>query len=331
MFDKENGYAWSPDHPVMVTSNGGATWTDVTPALPGNDPAPIDTGYFVDGQTGWAFKLRPGKSVTVYGTEDGAHSWSRLATVPVKYGDGNLSIAFSDARHGWFEEMTAGMGQLGGELFATGDGGKTWRRVAATNQKGSLPFGGRLSAQRDGTLWLSGGQRAAGSLGGPGFVWLYKSLDQGKTWSRVNLSLSAANKKETDSVSEPAFFGQNGLVSVVFQSDTVLYASQDGGRTWSVRGAAPSKEGFFPVFADSTFGWQLTSDQVYFTRDGGRTWQPLHPDSTLQTALAGCFAAQADFLNPQTGWLLLFSRKGNADNRLLIMNDGGRSWSQSAS
>lgn len=326
MNDEQNGYGWSPDHPVMVTANGGATWTGVTPRIHGDNPVPIDTGYFVDVQNGWSFELQTEKSVTIYGTKDGGQTWSQLAIVPVKYGDGNISIAFADAWHGWFEDMTAGMGQLGGELFATDDGGKTWQRMAATDQNGSLPFGGQLTAQKDGTLWLSGGQRAAGSLGGPGFVWLYKSTDSGKTWSQVKLPLSAANEKETDSVSKPEFFGENGLVTVIFQNNAVLYASQDGGQTWSVRGTTPIKEGFFPVFEDAMFGWQITNDQVYFTKDGGRTWQPLHIDSTLQTALSGRFVGQVDFINSQQGWLLLFSRNGNSDNLLLRTNDGGQSW-----
>jgi photosystem II stability/assembly factor-like uncharacterized protein len=78
------------------------------------------------------YELQPEKNVTVYGTRDGGLSWSRLAVVPVKFGDGGLSIAFVDDMYGWFEDLSAGNAQLEGELFATSDGGKTWRHVAST-------------------------------------------------------------------------------------------------------------------------------------------------------------------------------------------------------
>lgn len=325
MLDEQNGYGWSANHPVMVTSSGGNTWTDVTPQTAGKASGAIITGYFTDPHNGWTFELQPGNSMTVYGTLDGGQSWSQLAEVPVKYGDGNMSVAFSDTRHGWFEEMTAGMGQLSGELFATADGGRTWQRVANSGQQGSLPFGGQLTAQKDGTLWLSGGQRAAGNLGGPGFVWLYKSTDGGKTWSQVKLPLSAAHEKETTSVSQPAFFGKNAYVTVLFQGgDSVLYASQDTGRTWMVRGTL--KAGGWPVFEPAMSGWQIAGNQIYFTKDGGRIWQVLPADSTLRKALTGRFISQADLVDSQKGWLVLAGKSGNAGNLLLVTDDGGKSW-----
>lgn len=154
MFDEQNGYGWSADCPVMVTSNGGATWTNVTPQISGNGSGKIYPGaiYFVDAQTGWAFKLQPENSVAIYSTQDNGQSWSQLAIVPVKYGDGGVPIAFSDARHGWFADLSVGNAQLDGELFATSDGGKTWQRMAVSDQQGSLPFGGGLTAQNDATI-----------------------------------------------------------------------------------------------------------------------------------------------------------------------------------
>jgi len=34
MLDQQNGYGWSADYPVLVTSNGGSTWIDITPQSP---------------------------------------------------------------------------------------------------------------------------------------------------------------------------------------------------------------------------------------------------------------------------------------------------------
>ncbi len=322
MFDEQNGYGRSDDA-VMVTSNGGATWTNVTPQMPGDGPGPSVTGYFVNAQTGWTFRLQPEKSITIYGTHDGGQSWSQLAIMPVKNGDGGMSVAFSDARRGWFEDLTAGNAQLGGELFATNDGGKTWQCMADSSRQGNLPFGGELTAQRDGTLWLSGGQRA-GIMGGPGFVWLYRSTNGGQTWSQVNLPLSTVQKKETTSASAPVFFGKNGFVTVQFQGDSVLYANQDGSQTWSVRGTLKPES--WLVFADAMSGWQVTSSgQIYSTKDGGRAWQPLPVNPILQKALAGRLIDQVDFVDSHKGWLVLTS--GDV-NLLLVTKDGGLRWSE---
>lgn len=158
MFDEQNGYGCSADHRVMITSNGGAAWDDVTPQAFRSGSGSV---YFVDAKTGWVFELQPEKSAPVYGTRDGGRSWSKLTIVPVKMGDGGLSIAFADVMHGWFEGLSAGNAQLAGELFATSDGGKTWQLVAVTPflQQAGLPFGGALTAQQNGTIGLSAGQR----------------------------------------------------------------------------------------------------------------------------------------------------------------------------
>jgi len=263
--------------------------------------------------------MQPGKTATIYRTQDRGQSWSQLATIPIKNGDGGAFIAFSDVRHGWFEDISAGNAQLSGEVFATGDGGKTWRYMATSGQYNSLPFGGQLTVQRDGTLWLDGGQRA-GIAGGVGFLWLYRSTDNGKTWCQVNLPLSAAHRKETTSVSTPIFFGSNGFVTVQFQHDSTLYASQDGGRTWSVRSTF-GQNSSPPVFGDAMSGWRIASNQFYSTKDGGYIWHPLPIDSTLLKALDSPFTPQIDFVDSKKGWLL-------SKNLLLISNDGGLNWSK---
>ncbi len=252
--------------------------------------------------------------------------------MPVKYGDGGMSAVFSDDRHGWFEETGAGHAQLPGELFATSDSGTTWQLAATTDRQGSLPCVEQLTIQKDGALWLSGGQMPAGPQY-PGFVWFFKSKDGGKTWSQVDLPLSAAHRQETTSVSAPMFFGQDGFVEVCFSPDSsslpgdaVLYASQDGGRTWAVRSAL--NQDSWLGFRDATFGWQTSGNQVYVTKDGGRSWQPLPASDKLQKLLADYAFSQVDFVNSQHGWLRLIKRNCDGDTLLLVSNDGGQTWNE---
>ncbi len=348
MFDASHGYGSTADHPVMVTNDGGVTWTDVTPQGLAADSGAIVKGYFIDARTGWVFSLRATQDVTVYGTTDGGRSWSKLATAPVKYGDGNMFIAFSDAQHGWFEDRSAGMGQLPGELLATKDGGLTWTRVAQSGSvnaapgtpgvlpSGVLPFGGSLTAQSDGTLWLTGAQRATG--GGPGYLWLFKSTDGGKSWSQMSLPVPAGHEEDATNVSDPTFIGKTGLLSVIYtgqQSASALYRSSDSGQTWSLQGTL--NMGGWPVFANPLNGWQTDGQHLYRTTDGGRTWSTVNPDATLQKALAGrnisqiVISGSPGSTDGQRCLIVLESKGSSSVGRLLLAtDDGGQTWSVTA-
>ncbi len=343
MFDQSHGYGSVDGHPIMTTVDGGATWTDVTPRNLAGNNTDIVKGYFIDAKTGWAFNLHTAQDVTVYGTKDGGRSWSKLAAPPVKYGDGNMFVTFSDAAHGWMLVRTAGMGQLAGELLATTDGGQTWTRVAetgavntsATGAPGDLPFGGDITAQADGTLWLSGSQRATG--GGSGFLYLFKSTDGGKSWTQVSLPKPAGREQDTTNVSNPAFFGKSGFVSVTFVGQTtsasVLYATTDSGQTWSLRN--PSNIGGWPVFANPNLGWETDGQKLFGTSDGGGTWREVPADASLQNVLAGRTIWRLVFPNfrstsdGQVGLMILngWSKSGNAGSVLLVTDDGGQTWS----
>ncbi|CAA7599671.1 BNR repeat [Acididesulfobacillus acetoxydans] len=311
MFNEQNGYGESLNQPVMVTSNGGKTWINVTPLKGVSVPDINVSGYFLNAQIGWAFKVQRDKSLTVFGTHDGGQSWSQLATVPIKYGDGGWFVAFSDAQHGWFEEETAGMHTaLSGELFATSDGGKTWQRVASVSYKykfdkandwvpvhqGNLPFTGSLSAQKDGTLWLIG----AG---------IQKSTDGGRTWSPEDLPLLANQK--TEDISTPVFFGNSdGVIIVQFKGGNwVLYTTRDGGRTWSFHKFPLVLRGSGVVynFISNREGWMINNGDgpkpagkvLYVTQDGGHSWQTI----PISNALKNRFIKEMDFVDSKVGWI----------------------------
>lgn len=317
MFDEQNGYGVSFDHPVMITSNGGVTWIDATPRNSGNAPGTRVASYFVNAQTGWAFRLQLEKSVTILGTHDGGQSWAQLATVPVKYGDGAFFVVFSDARHGWFEESTSGLHPpFYGELFATSDGGNAWERVASSEQ-GNVAFVGSLSAQQNGTLWLTGAE-------------IQKSTNGGKTWSVVNLPLSGNQKIE--GMSTPVFFGNSdGVILAQFQGASWgLYTTHDGGRIWSFQGKLPLAlrgSGVVSDFISNREGWALNngtdpnfSGKVeYVTQNGGRSWQAL----PINSALNNKFVKEIDFVNSKVGWI---TNNQDTGPGLAKSTNGGMSW-----
>ncbi len=353
----DGGRTWQAvwgGNPIWVTFDQGTTWTDVTPVDWAGDSYAMTSGYFMDEKAGLAFRLYSGKDLTVCGTEDGGRSWSTLATVPVKTGDGNMSVAFADAQRGWVLIRSAGMGQHSGELLRTTDGGRTWELVAKggwasempfKGTPGELPFGGTITVQPDGTLWLNGGQRASG--GGPGFLYLFKSVDGGRSWSEVRLEAPAGHEEDTTNVSQPAFFGRLGFIAVNYNgragNSNVLYVTGDSGKTWSVRGSL--NVGNWPAFAGPDEGWQTNGQEVFHTTDGGRTWQAVNPDVSLSQALEGRFISTGMvFPNPlgpsdpatrqrsTTGHsprylIFLESKTDHSEPRLrLATDDGGESW-----
>ena len=104
----------------------------------------------------------------------------------------------------------------------------------------------------------------------------------------------------------------------------VLLATNDGGKTWKPRGAAPS----------SVLAFQSVSDGIAFatpgcrsncvvhvlgTSDGGRTWVPIGTIPTSGASLHGPFTgASVSFPDPSDGWLL-------ADG-FWHTSDGGTTW-----
>ena len=335
-------------NPIWVTFDQGTTWTDVTPLDWVGDSYAMTSGYFMDEKAGWAFRLYPEKDLTICQTEDGGRSWSTLAAAPVKTGSGNMSVTFADTQRGWVLVRSAGMSQHSGELLRTMDGGRTWELMAkggwATEmpfkgQPGELPFGGTITAQSDGTLWLSGGQRATG--GGPGYLFFFKSTDGGRSWSQVRLPVPAGQEKGLTNVSPPTFFGDLGFVGVSYSSPQaatgVLYISRDSGRTWTVHGGP--NVGTWPAFSSPDEAWQADGQTVWHSTDGGRTWRTVTPDATLRQALEGHFITSGMVFpnplgplesanNPSKRYLIFLESKMDyaAPKIRLATDDGGRSW-----
>ena len=122
---------------------------------PGTEQGPSGAS-FISGDTGWLLlatvnECTGGSAVAIRKTADGGLHWSRVAAPPARWGgiapDGNghipagavTSVLFADARDGW---------AYGPGLWATHDGGLTWRRVATHGQtvQGMAATGGRAVA-----------------------------------------------------------------------------------------------------------------------------------------------------------------------------------------
>jgi photosystem II stability/assembly factor-like uncharacterized protein len=104
---------------LLTTSNGGATWTDATPAGLGAALASVD---FTDAMHGF-MGTADGHCLA---TTNGGVTWISHAVGPLT---GAVSVDFADARHGWATDEN-------GRMARTANGGVSWKAM-------SLVRGGR--------------------------------------------------------------------------------------------------------------------------------------------------------------------------------------------
>ena len=123
----------SAKNQIFATSNAGKTWKPVMPCsmsvevggLTRNVQCEMEHFQFPTPDVGYAMGSAPGDvGVFMAKTENGGASWNLWMVLPGESGhEGHLF--FTDTN-------TGVMCLIGGKLFATSDGGKTWRGIAGT-------------------------------------------------------------------------------------------------------------------------------------------------------------------------------------------------------
>lgn len=279
-------------------------------------------------------------------SRDGGTTWSAAIQLPVRTEDIKGAHRGNDPQIAAFEDHLVavwtrpGTSPWGSGPLATvlsSDGGKTW--VAGPNPADDGSTGGHgyadILADGAGTfflVWLDGRDGGQGLRGAV-------SRDFGRTWAR-NATLDARTCECCwNRLASPAV----GQVSVLYRDDAprdlAVSASDDGGRTWSRRGAAGAFgwkfEGCPHVGGGLAFtktglhalAWTGADDQagLYAVRssDGGRTWtSPLRLGST--SAHRGDLAASGDRL--AAAWDDPVAAKGAILGA--TSSDGGRTWTE---
>ncbi len=235
---------WASTGKALIwTNDNGQHWKDITPPNPhyhrlDNYSSLVDV-FFLDEQTGWVLLCYHPASGTdfwafdISETQDGGQTWVTNPVVAPDLDSGRLGdkgyISFSDALHGWANlNIQSGSAFSVGALLVTVNGGKTWSSVA-----GDPGMSGPVLLQENGNGWLI---NAASEL--------QATLDQGKTFHQVQLPVPTGLSIQADSSHTiyglPSFVdNQNGFEPVVFttsagsQSEMVLFATKDGGSTWT--------------------------------------------------------------------------------------------------
>jgi photosystem II stability/assembly factor-like uncharacterized protein len=304
---------------LFRTTDGGRGWKQIT--IP-QEPA------------GWSFLLnvfdedmaflqpfQPGNTGTVfpcfYRTVDGGTTWQRCnwPTTPEikRLGVGALSLTFLDHTRGWVvlspsDQSTRTSGSKRtlspsreAMLFHTTDGGKTWQPLLhlPPTYAGSLAFmdsqTGRFSTALDGSQRSDGSSEAV----------LYVTHDGGSTWKPSSaLPLPAQETSKPSTIDTlPFSTPYDGYLTVSFGKTDAhiaryLYATQDGGNTWRVEGAAlPTNPTYELNVVDTT---HIDDGYFLFTLSNGQWVQ------TSSAPVGGDVTRwRVEFLSPQVGVALV--------------------------
>lgn len=168
--DENNGFVVQAAHThFMRTTDGGNTWTHHNIGI-SNDLLEM---HFVDPLNGWAI----GNKSLLARTSDGGVTWRS-----VPYGtDAQMhALHFRDLQHGWV---------AGREIWATVDGGATWRLQLARN---------RLPDFLNDLAFIS--TRTGWGVGAAGSVW--STRDGGTTWAREAKDVTEAELRSLSLVGE---------------------------------------------------------------------------------------------------------------------------------
>ena len=216
------------DNLILKSDDGGQTWTEL-------GPAPVYQIDFASGEIGWGLSVNAALSGAggqpVARTVDGGRTWTETESPCPPDTPVPSSVDFVDPDDGWMACVgDAATSQQGKAIFETGDGGATWKPLAAVTYSGGAA----------GDLGITGHQPAlAFRPDGQGWLWmdrdcLYASTDRGQSWTRTGTDICMPDVKF---ISDLQFFSDRDGVGLLLDGDASelqLIQSHDGGATWSV-------------------------------------------------------------------------------------------------
>jgi len=246
--DTLNGLALGSEGRVLVTADGGVSWTPAD----GSRGSMLSDLRFLDAWNGWAV----GPS-TLLRTSDGGESWSSVMADD-DYFSGN-AIQFLDDSHGWVVSH-------GGELKSTSDGGRTWTKVALPLAKDERPTLWDVTFTDPAQGWVVGEQGVIFHTDDGGAIWTRQS--QGVPIVRVIPKGEPPRPREVvrelevppDPLTLTAvrFLDRQRGYAVGSYNDvgeSVVIATRDGGATWKVQRVEPGELLRTLFLLDSAHAW----------------------------------------------------------------------------
>jgi photosystem II stability/assembly factor-like uncharacterized protein len=304
-------------HRLLKTADGGKTWRVIysikTPTESENQVRGVS---FVDAKVG--FLIVAGR---VYGgrllsTTDGGQNWESVGEI--KSVETRISFKncyFADALHGWAVGLAWSPGFGGNEpripayegiVFATLDGGRTWRKQAV-----GLPKNDVAKGQKWGLNDVLFRDKDRGWIFGDAGL-IFWTVDGGATWQ-----LAAA--ADVDYQCATFLNEQFGWASYKYGNGSWGVAvTSDGGRRWRqltesfVFGGWPA----YAAFVTPEHGFAI-SLKLYETSDGGETWKLRGGSNT---------AEGYDYLGRARDGTMVTLSLNNGTIATLISIDDGATW-----
>ncbi len=224
------GYTSGPEG-IFKSTDGGASWSNVTPNLSWN----YWGCYFINENVGLVIGGGCVDAQHFYRTEDGGNSWTLFTGNEPASGLTDLIL---------YEVDGLGYAASSGKLWRTDDGGRSWYVFASS---GSNVWNEELSISGSSFLLPSSGTECSGQGGGGGARF---STDMGNTWNYIATGAAMFGSYLNSSTSGWA----------CGDSRTVIYTS-DGGVSWSLKNCGiKSNDDLDDIwFVDSDLGYVVGS------------------------------------------------------------------------
>lgn len=351
-----NGWAvggdWS-NRRVLVTANGGATWTVNT--VPGQGA--ISAICMTDASNGYYICESGSSSDMFQRTTNGGSSWTAMNTWvnPTGYLPGATKLFMSSAGAGFgFVGNSYNFSSPGFYFNVSGASVSSWSRISnevykqsGLNQYGytagismldsvtGYAMGNYLLKTTDGASWSIASTteqfsstRAMQFTGkDTGFVCgtknnitgIFRTVNGGTSWTLVKGSGSIIphSIRFVDKL--------NGFAAVYNNTYDSLYRTTDGGLTWTAL-SKPSNSNQGICFINANVGFAFGT-YVYKTTDGGQTWN--NGDNLGMDQ--GAYLSAMKFVNAQVGYAVGYYGvlpNGSLCAYIFKTTDGGSTWTR---
>ena len=245
------------------------------------------------------------------------------------------------------DPMTYYMGNTGGGLWKTADGGQLWENISDGYFKTSSVGAVAVSESDPNIVYVGMGEHAPRGVMTSYGDGVYKSNDSGKTWKHMGL-------KATQHISRIVIDPKNPNILFVAAQGALygpnkergIFKSIDGGENWTnilyvnnLTGASELSIDannplvlYAAMWEHQRTPWKVISGGVgsglYKTTDGGTTWNTIHTGLPKEK---GKMAIAVSRSNSEKVYALVESDSDKELGGLFVSNNSGENWSRISS